>query len=45
LSNPWNITEDMTNFIRRILNEESKSGKVEWTLNEIIGKMVELVCG
>jgi Predicted phosphoribosyltransferases len=38
---PWNITEDMTNFIRRILNEESKSGKVEWTLNEIIGKMVE----
>ncbi|MGC8542601.1 MAG: phosphoribosyltransferase family protein [Vulcanisaeta sp.] len=38
---PWNITEDMTNFIRRVLNEESKGGKREWTLNEIINKMVE----
>ncbi len=38
---PWNITEDMTNFIRRVLNEESKGGKREWTLNEIISRMVE----
>ena len=38
---PWNITEDTTNFIRRVLTEESKGGKREWTLNEIINKMVD----
>lgn len=38
---PWNITEDITNFIRRVLIEESKGGKREWTLNEIINKMVD----
>jgi hypoxanthine phosphoribosyltransferase len=38
---PWNITEDTTNFIRRTITEESKSGKREWTLNEIISKLVE----
>ncbi len=38
---PWNITEDTTNFIRRVLTEESKGGKREWTLNEIINKLVD----
>ncbi len=38
---PWNITEDTTNFIRRVLTEESKGGKREWTLNEIISRMVD----
>jgi hypoxanthine phosphoribosyltransferase len=38
---PWNVTEDVTNFIRRVLIEESRSGKKEWTLNEVIDKMVE----
>ncbi|ADY00501.1 MAG: phosphoribosyltransferase [Vulcanisaeta sp.] len=38
---PWNITEDMTNFIKRILIEESKNGKREWTLNEIINRMID----
>ncbi len=38
---PWNITEDTTNFIRRVLMEESKDGKRVWTLNEIVNKMVD----
>ncbi|GAB6946507.1 phosphoribosyltransferase [Vulcanisaeta sp. JCM 16161] len=38
---PWNITEDTTNFIRRVLIEESRGGKREWTLNEIVSKMVD----
>ncbi len=38
---PWNVTEDMTNFIKRILLEEYKGGKMEWTLNEIVNRMVE----
>ncbi|BDR91160.1 phosphoribosyltransferase [Vulcanisaeta souniana] len=38
---PWNVTEDMTNFIKRILLEEYKGGKREWTLNEIVNRMVE----
>lgn len=38
---PWNVTEDMTNFIRRVLTEESKAGKREWTLNEIINRMID----
>ncbi len=31
----------MTNFIRRVLTEESKAGKREWTLNEIINRMID----
>ncbi|WP_069807166.1 phosphoribosyltransferase [Vulcanisaeta thermophila] len=38
---PWNTTEDMTNFIRRVLTEEGKLGKREWSLNELINKLVE----
>ena len=38
---PWNITEDITNFIKRVLIEESKNGRKEWTLNEIINRMID----
>ncbi len=35
---PWNVTEDMTNFIRRILLEE---GKDSWSLIELVPKLRE----
>lgn len=38
---PWNTTEDMTNFIKRVINEEAKSGKKEWSLNELLNRLVE----
>jgi len=38
---PWNTTEDTTNFIRRIIVEETRDGKREWTLNELLNKLVE----
>ncbi len=39
---PWTRLEDVTQFIKRMLEEEAKSsGKREWTLSEIIAKFEE----
>lgn len=39
---PWNWTEDLSNFIRRIMVEEYKStGKAKWSLLELMAKMGE----
>jgi hypoxanthine phosphoribosyltransferase len=39
---PWNLTEDLSNFITRIMVEEYKaSGKVNWSLLELTEKLSE----
>ncbi len=38
---PWNVTEDMTNFIRKILIEEAKGGRTELSLGELLERLVE----
>lgn len=39
---PWNLTEDLSNFIMRVMNEEYKaSGKVNWSLLELTEKLGE----
>jgi len=37
---PWNITEDVTNFVKRIVTEEASSKK-HWGLTEILDRMRE----
>ncbi len=37
---PWNVTEDVTNFMKRIITEEGAS-KNRWGFTELVGKMRE----
>ncbi len=38
---PWTRLEDTYQFFRRVLSEESKYGKVEWSFNELVRKFIE----
>ncbi len=38
---PWTRLEDVTQFLRRMLTEEAKEGKKEWTVDEIRSKFRE----
>jgi len=38
---PWTRAEDTTNFFEKILNEEAKEGKKEWTRDELIVRFKE----
>lgn len=38
---PWTRLEDVTSFIKRIVDEEAKSGKRSWTLGDILSSFRE----
>ncbi len=38
---PWTRAEDTTNFLEKIINEGLKSGKTEWTYNELVSTFKE----
>ena len=38
---PWTRAEDTTNFIEKIVREEAKEGRTEWTFEELVQKFKE----
>ncbi|MEM0438650.1 MAG: phosphoribosyltransferase, partial [Sulfolobales archaeon] len=33
---PWTRLEDVTSFIKRMISEEAKNGRIAWTFNDIV---------
>lgn len=38
---PWTRLEDVTSFIKRMISEEAKNGRIAWTFNDIVSSFRE----